>query len=179
MSAPLTNGQKRYLAQLSDRAFARQSAIGNSQLAMTAARAAFRHAQVILACHKHGLRCCSQDDYGAVKARFLHLLGEDGAAMKAHVHGASNEERVAEWKLFREIEAARDAGLTLAYVESISRRQFGRPITDTTAKQKWALLYTVRNRAAKKRGTRNAERGAETSAAPRSALIPFPISPAA
>jgi len=178
LSAPLTNAQKRYLSQLSDRAYARQhggpTAIASSPggedtgeggpqtgkaVSPTAARAAFRHAEVARAVHKAGLRCCSQDDYGAVKAHFLHLLGEDGAALRAHVRGQNNEARVAEWKLFDEIKAAGDTGITVRYVEQICRQQFGCTITEASTKQKWSLLYTVRNRAAKKRGMRNAERG--------------------
>jgi len=185
MSAPLDKGQKRYLSQLSDRAWARQRAAGilpaeflpSETLSASAARTKFRHAQVAKACHKHGLRCCSQDDYGAIKAHFLHLLGEDGQAMKAHVHGASNDQRVAEWKLFNEIKAAAGAGITVGYVEAICRRQFGCTITDTTAKQKWALLYTVRNRAAAKKRAEEKRGKGEKEQPPgaSSPSAPFPL----
>lgn len=42
----------------------------------------WRHDHVHRACGKLGLRLCIQSDYPAVMAHFLHLLGEDGAALE-------------------------------------------------------------------------------------------------
>ena len=154
--APLNHDQKRILSQMSDRAFrflgAKARGRGEEWPADTTKElAAFRHAEVAKAVNKLGLRCCSQADYGTIKAHFLHLLGEDGRALKAHVHAASQEERQAEVVLWREIMAARDCGITPYYMETICRRQFGCTIVEASPKQKWNLVYTVRNRAAAKR----------------------------
>lgn len=156
MSAKLTNDQKRYLSQLSDRAFRflGAKARGRGEVwpeDITANLATFRHDEVAKACGKLGLRCCSQDDYGAVKAHFLSLLGEDGRALKAHVEGANNPDRIAEWKLSQEIDAAAAVGITRRYAEEICKRQFGCTILEATTKQKWNLMFTIRNRAAAKR----------------------------
>lgn len=156
MSAKLTNDQKRYLSQLSDRAFrflgAKARGRGEAWPEQaTANLASFRHAEVAKACGKLGLRCCSQDDYGTVKAHFLSLLGEDGRALKAHVEGAKNPDRIAEWKLTQEIDAAAAVGITRRYAEEICKRQFGCTILEATTKQKWNLMFTIRNRAAARR----------------------------
>lgn len=184
MSAKLTNDQKRYLSQLSDRAFrllgakargrgevwppselvgrdsaepsqdpARSNDQGSTESRPTESEILkrFRHAEVAKACGKLGLRCCSQDDYGTVKAHFLSLLGEDGRALKAHVEGANNPDRIAEWKLSQEIDAAAAVGITRRYAEEICKRQFGCTILEATTKQKWNLMFTIRNRAAAKR----------------------------
>lgn len=184
MSAPLANSQKRYLSQLSDRAFnfLGAKARGNGEVwppadiveqakrgkredektstspipsspapafpssapSASAAREAFRHAEVAKACGKVGLRCCSQDDYGAVKAHFQALLGETGRAFNTHVKAQTNPERVAEWKLHEEIRLAAPYGITVGYVERICRAKYKCCILEASAKQKWALIFDVK-----------------------------------
>lgn len=156
MSAPLTNGQKRYLSQLSERAFrfagAKARGRGETWPEDTAKELSFyRHNEVAKACQKVGLRCCSQDDYKLVEAHFLNLLNEPGKAFQAHVRATTNDERIAEWKLLAEIKAAADVGIDRRYAEAICRRQYGCTIIEASAKQKWNLMFTIKNRASAKR----------------------------
>ncbi len=148
MSAPLDNRQKRILSQLARRAFNRELALarGRGEKLADLNEAEFRHQHVATACGKLGLRCCSQDDYGAVKAHFLDLLGEHGAAFKAVHHGEGNARRVAEFKLVQTCEVA---GLALTYAAKICQNQFKCSLEDATEKQLWCLTFTVKNRGRK------------------------------
>lgn len=153
MSAPLSHLQKRLLSQLSDRAFACVSAESDGQyfyddLPATKAREQFRHDQVVKACGKIGLRCCSQEDYKLVEAHFLNLCGETGKALNAHVRAVTEPRRQAEAVLNRELVAG---GFNLSYAAAICQRQFRCTLADATEKQLWNLVYTVRNRAAARR----------------------------
>jgi len=147
MSAPLTNDQKRILSQLARRAFnlecAKARGRGETPDTSSAAAEAFRHEHVITACRKHGLRCCSQADYGAVKAHFQDLLGESGRAMNTLVHAEGNQRRIAEYKL---VQACQTAGLTLAYAASICRNQYKCSLEDATETQLWNLKFTIDKR---------------------------------
>jgi hypothetical protein len=120
MAAALTNGQKAYLAQLAERAFDRN---GKWQMAdgkvKREAVLKWRHEEVAKACGKLGLRCCSQDDYGYVKAHFLGLLGEEGMAVRAAVKQATNELRVVQWKI---VNKCKEYGIPLSTAEGICRR---------------------------------------------------------
>lgn len=145
MASPLTNSQKRYLSQLAERAYrlfaARARGRGEESDMRTKAIEAYRHAEVIKAVAKAGLRCCSQDDYGAVKAHFLHLLGEDGQAMKAHVHAQSNGRRVVEFKI---LEVLKALGKPAAYANAICRQMFGGlGLIDASEKQLWKIFYAL------------------------------------
>jgi len=148
MSAPLTNIQKRILSQLARRAFNRELAMarGRGEKLADLNEVAFRHQHVAQACGKLGLRCCSQDDYGAVKAHFLDLLGEHTAAFTAVHHGEGNARRVAEYKL---IEACKITGLGLPYAARICANQFKCELDDATEKQLWCLTFTIKNRGRK------------------------------
>lgn len=124
MSAPLTQGQKRYLARLAARAHRRATAaiIAGQHLPDYVANVDFwRHQEVARACGKAGLRCCSQDDYGAVKAHFLNLLGEPGAALRADIHGQPglNQTRIVLWKIARQCERL---GVPVSYADAICRQ---------------------------------------------------------
>ena len=147
MAAPLNNGQKRILSQLAQRAYNRERALalGRGE-EMTERPDDFRRRHVVTACGKQGLRCCSQDDYGAVKGHFLDLLGEHRQAFDAVLHGEGNARRVAEYKL---IEAVQAAGLTLAYAAAICRSQFKCTLEEATSKQIWCLTFTIKNRGRK------------------------------
>jgi hypothetical protein len=147
MAAPLTNVQKRILSQLANRAYNRDLAIlrGRGEIILETADD-YRRRHVAAASGKHGLRCCSQDDYGAVKAHFQDLLGETGKAMNTLVHSERNGRRIAEFKLVKACEAAR---LSLAYAANICRAQFKCSLEDATEKQLWCLMFTVKNRSRK------------------------------
>ena len=150
MSA-LTNEQKRHLAQLSERAFNRAAAQargrGETVDTSTKARTAWRHAEVVKACGKLGLCCCSQLDYKAVEAHFLDLLGEHGRAFNAQMRAATEERRQAEAILSN---ACKRAGLHLNYAAAICQNQFKCSLFDASTDQLWKLIFTVRNRAKRK-----------------------------
>jgi len=148
MSAPLTRSQKAYLAQLSERAFNRSAAIargrGESPATDTRTRDTWRHQQVAQACGKLGLRCCSQDDYKLVEGHFLEALGDHAQAFEAFTRAATNDRRVAEYKLR---EACKEAGLSLNYANAICRNQNrGANLDQVDARVLWRLVYTIRNR---------------------------------
>ena len=150
MSAPLTNDQKRILSQLARRAFnldcAQARGRGGQPDTSTAAATGHRHQHVIAACGKHGLRCCSQDDYAAVKAHFQDLLGESGRALNSLMHGEGNKKRIAQYKL---TQACRDAGLKLSYAAAICRTQYKCALEDASEGQLWRLMFTIKNRGRK------------------------------
>jgi hypothetical protein len=150
MSAPLSNLQKRLLSQLCRRAFNRTRALARGRGEGFEVREDdYRHEEVIKATGKHGLRCCSQDDFQAVRAHFLDLIGEHGSAFNAQLAAGTEKRRQAEAVLVRELAKA---GLHLNYANAICQRQFPCTIFDATERQIWNLVYTVRNRAnAKKR----------------------------
>jgi hypothetical protein len=140
MSAPLSNKQKAYLAQLINQAYAKVIGKAGPDVASIED---WRHEQVAAACGKLGLRCCDQHDYKRVEAHFLEMLGEHSRAFRAHVAAETEPRRQAEAVLTRECERF---GFRLAYVEAIARRQFKCGLFDCTEKQIWNLVYTVRNR---------------------------------
>ena len=147
MSAPLNNSQKRILSQLAQRAYNRARALARGRgEEMTERPDDFRRRHVVTVCGKQGLRCCSQDDYGAVKGHFLDLLGEHRQAFTAVLHGEGNARRVAEYKLMEALEAAE---LPLSYAAAICRSQFKCSLEDATSKQIWCLTFTVKNRGRK------------------------------
>lgn len=152
----LSRRQKLNLVLLARRAWDASAkgigAIGNSSAAFDE----WRHQEVTRACGKVGLRCCENDDYPRVKAHFLHLLGEDGAAMEWHLRAATEPRRQAEAVLWRELRAA---GLQPAYVEAICRTQFKCGVIEAGVKQLWSLVYTVRNRGRQKRISQKATEG--------------------
>jgi hypothetical protein len=156
MSAPLANSQQRHLSQLARRALnlVRSLALGRGEQ-FEVDEDTWRREEVIAACGKHGLRCCSQDDYKLVEAHFLDRLGAHGAAFTAQLRAATEKRRQAEAVLCREIKLA---GLHLNYANSICQRQYRCTIFDATEKQLWTLIYTIRNRAAAKRRTANGPR---------------------
>ncbi len=152
MSAALTNRQKVHLARLAWRAQNRVEALarGRGEEVAEVGAEEWRHAEVVKACGKKGLRCCGQGDYKAVEAHFLELLGEHGAAFAAEVRAATEDRRQAEAVLVRE---CAKAGVKLAYAEAICQRQFRLGLYDASERQIWCLVYTVRNRAAARRRT--------------------------
>lgn len=149
MSAPLTKSQKRYLAQLARQALNQVRALARARgEAFEVDEETWRHEEVIRAVGKHGLRCCSQDDYADLKGHFLDRLGAYGAAFDARLRAATQKRRQAEAVLVRELQKA---GLHLNYANSICQRQYRCTLFDATERQIWNLVYTIRNRAAQKR----------------------------
>lgn len=154
MSAALSHKQKRYLSELAARAFDRADveADGNLYpgLAVSTARGEFRREQVVQACGKAGLRCCSQDDYKLVEAHLLKLCREDARAFNAGVAAHTDGVRRARHILRDELE---QAGLAPAYAAAICRNQFKVELDSASEKQVWALIFTIRNRAKARRRT--------------------------
>lgn len=153
----LSNKQKSYLSQLARRAQYRLAAMARGRGEVMGAvldftkegMDAWRQKEVGKACGKLGLRCCSQEDYKAVEAHFLHLIGEDGRAMQALVRSATEPVRQAQAVLVRELARF---GLRQGYAEAICRRQFRCQVQDLTDESKvWNLVYTIRNRGKAKR----------------------------
>lgn len=157
MSA-LSTKQKAYLAKLARKAFGRAQAEACAEGAILPGGIyqngflndfdEWRHEQVSRACCKQGLRCCDQDDYGAVKAHFLRMLGQTSQAERAAVRGAGNGRRVAEYKLVQQL---KDGGFQQSYAEAICQNMFGHGVAAASEKEVWKVFYTVRNRALARR----------------------------
>ena len=152
MSAALTNEQKYKLSKMAAEAMIleKAKALGRGEEWPWARDGdAWRRAEVAKACGKMGLRCCSQDDFGAVKGHFLNLKGETGRAFKALVHGdpVANERRQLEHNILRHCAAL---GKDITYANSICRRQNKRDLLDATNAQLMkvfiALEVAVRKR---------------------------------
>jgi len=145
----LSDKQKRLLSQLSARAYSRQAAlargVGQQPDMSYKAYDEFRHREVALATGKAGLRCCSQDDYKTIEAHFYHLLGEDGRALNSLVREATNENRVWETKITRQL-AAMGKPDNLNYAAGICKQMFhGLSILEASPQQLrkiyFALIY--------------------------------------
>lgn len=105
--------------------------------------AEWRRTEVAHACGKLGLRCCSQDDYGAVKAHFENLLGEPGRALKTLVHGDpdANKRRQVEWKIAQVCAAI---GKPSTYALGICRQRYhGLHLFDATVHQLWGVYFVL------------------------------------
>lgn len=152
MASPLTNDQKQTLAILARRAFdfagAKARGRGEPWNGDSAHFEEWRHEHVAKACGKVGLRCCTQLDFRAVRSHFNDLLGNTRAAFNDALAAETEPLRQAQAVLVRELKAA---GLRIDYALAICRNQFKCALDDANAKQVWSLVYTVRNRAAKKR----------------------------
>lgn len=108
----------------------------------------WRHEQVKLAVGKNGLRLCSQLDYQGLRRHFLHLLGEDGQALKADLRHQSEPTRQARAVLAK---ALQRWGFHSSYAEAICRNQYKVELDDATPKQIWQIVYTVNKRGAKRK----------------------------
>jgi len=145
MSAPLSNNQKRYLSQLSRKAWAKAGPELDG-----ISEEDFRHHEVAAACGKLGLRCADQNDYKLVEGHFLEKLGRHGAAFNAQVRAATEPRRLVEHKV---LTACQEFGFGLGYADAICRAQNkGVGLDNVEDKALWRIFYTVRNRgAARKR----------------------------
>ena len=139
LGGPLSNEQKARLCILSASAHDLDGPLDAEE---------FRHEQVKLATGKPGLTACTQDDWNLLHAHFLALNGETGQAYQAAIRHGTEPARVAMHKLH---EALRKAGLPMAYVAAICRRQFKCAPEDASPKQLWNLVFTINNRGAARR----------------------------
>lgn len=145
LGGPLSNTQK---AELCIRARDAWEALRRQRPELVEGLDDFRHAQVMHAVGKPGLTACTQDDFLPVRARFLELNGQSGAALNAHLAHGTEPKRVAMHKLN---EALARAGLPLAYAAAIAKRQHKVTLDDLTVKQIWNLTFTINNRGTAKR----------------------------
>lgn len=164
MSAPLVKRQKAYLSQLARRAFNLEAARARGSGDVLAdgepdgghpldplLRDAehYRHAHVAIACGKLGLRCCSQDDYRAIEAHFLNLLGETKQAFNSFVLSTTEKTRVAKYMV---VKACKEFDFQIGYAEHICREQnHGASLDDVDPKTLWRIVYTIRTRGAARR----------------------------
>jgi len=146
MSAPLSKTQKRYLSELSRKAWAKAGPELDG-----ISEADFRHQEVAAACGKLGLRCADQNDYKLVEGHFLEKLGRHGAAFNAQLRAATETRRLVEHKITG---ACTEFGFHLSYADKICRAQNqGRGLDEIEEKALWRIFYTVRNRGlARRRG---------------------------
>jgi len=139
MSAKLSNLQKRHLSQLSRRAWSKAGPELDG-----ISEADYRHAEVIKACGKIGLRCCDQNDYKLVESHFLDLLGHHGAAFSAQLRAATETRRMISFKIAK---ACEEFDFRISYADKICRAQNqGRGLDDVEERALWRIFYTIRNR---------------------------------
>jgi len=93
------------------------------------------------------LTAATQDQYADIKGHFQALAGNAAEAYETIRRGL-DKRRVARWNLDK---ALREANLALPYAVAICRTQYRTALEDASAKQLWALVFTIRNRAAAKR----------------------------
>lgn len=119
-------------------------------LAASGTSAAFdtwRHAQVVRACGKDGLRLCSQLDFNAVKGHFLWLIGEDGHALNAHMRAETEQRRQFEHLI---VIACTRWGFHLSYAENLCRSIHRVNLNDADARVLRLVMITVNARGAAK-----------------------------
>lgn len=164
-SAPLSAVQKARVAMAASRAWqleARPHYDGDAYerrdpLALSPGEALelWRHEEQAKACGKKHLTACTQADYPALMAHFLRLGGDLVDAGTFEERAALDPRRQAMAKLRDTWGEVRDViPNAAAYAGAIARRQFKAGLDDLTAKQLWSLVYTLRNRASARRGTR-------------------------
>lgn len=144
MPAPLTKSQKRRLITELIRPAYQRAGADTDGLTFDD----WRRSEVVRACGKFGLRCCSQDDYGAVKSHFLSLLGRDGAALAADVRGApaANRRRQAAWSVTNQLQRLNRPP---SYAEGICRQMTRGTETLATASEGtlWKVYFALRKSA--------------------------------
>lgn len=100
--------------------------------------------------HRH-LTTCTQVEFPRLMSHFLRALGRAEEADRWEARGAMDPLRQAQVVLDRTINAAAsDLGDAESYAAAIARRQFGRSLAELDRRQIWAIVFTLRNRAAKK-----------------------------
>lgn len=138
MSARLSNAEKRELSIQARAAWHKLSSAG----AIDEDEDAFRHRIAIQACGRRVSEAL-RSDYHAISAAFLAMGGDTRRALRVAERAETEPRRIALHKLNR---ALAEMQLNASYAEAICMRQFKRPIAEASAKQIWALFYTVTNR---------------------------------
>ena len=166
------------------RAYLEQAKLGlvDDGVGFDAWRRATLH-DVVGAAKPSSFRAVTQRDYAAVVAYFLELAG-DGGLDAAAQNKAADEQRRALWSLsLVEGELAPAFGGregAARYADALFQKIHHTHRLAATARQVWAAIYTLRNRAAKRR-TRTALGARGTSgvpSSPRTAPSVFPRFPA-
>lgn len=131
---PLSPSQRSGLAMLAKKAWQKWGRGENEH--------AWRHAQSITAVGKR-ITEAGQRDFLRLRAHFLDLAGQSGAALNVLLKAENEPQRIALHKLTRECS---QRGLPLAYPEAICKRQYRCTLAEASAQQIWRLVFTVRNR---------------------------------
>jgi len=169
MSAPLSKNQKRYLSELSRRAWSKAGPELDG-----ISEADFRHQEVAAACGKLGLRCADQNDYKLIEGHLLEKLGRHGAAFNAQVRAATEPRRLVEHKI---LQACQEFGFGLGYADAICRAQnHGAGLDNVEEKRLWFVFITIRNRGnGRKKAARAAANVAQASSPAGSGTVPVPV----
>ena len=151
--ALLSNKQKAVICQLARRAYEDQRDMG---LTNEQSYAEWRHAEQLEACGKASLTECRQVDYLPIVAHFKILLGETPSAFTDLMRsGQVNEDqRLALFMLAENCEERSTPDKPLhfpQYPAAIAWRQYNCKLLSCTPDQLWNLVYTIRNRGAKRR----------------------------
>lgn len=153
--APLTGEQRQKLALLARRAYDRQHPDTVHRPPSTAFDL-WRHAQVMQAVERAGIRECRQEDYDVVQAHFLRLLGQRAMAERVQIRAEVEPRRQALTKLRMECAAAADViDRPEEYVAAIANARFKtRILDDLGEKQVWSLVFDLRRNAQRRRAKR-------------------------
>lgn len=154
------------------RAFEAQSKFGlvDDGVGFDAWRKATLH-DIVGAAAPSSFRAVTQRDYAAVIAYFGELAG--GEAERSSAIKSGDEERRARWAL-RHVELATAEAFggregALRYADALFEKIHRTSRFAATAKQIWAVIFTLRNRAAKRAEARRSENDAKTALGARGA----------
>jgi hypothetical protein len=112
----------------------------------------WRYEENFKACHKEHLRACTQADWPLLRAHYLRLQGRRQEARVLETRAATNDVRVAQYKLNQACQEARDViGDPRAYVGHICITRYQRNLSELTARQLWTLIFDLRRNAQTRR----------------------------
>jgi hypothetical protein len=148
MPSPLTTDQKRTLILDHLRpafAAAGQAAMARGELwdDTAAGFETWRHAAIIKATGKAGLRCCSQADFTDLVAHCWDLRGRPDIALKLQMAADTTSRNQVEHLIMRELATV---GWTIGYAARICRDKCKTTLLEATVKQLWTVFYDVRTR---------------------------------
>lgn len=150
--APLTVLQKKQLCMLARAVFAQQQRAGVAPASGPGVFDRWRYEQNFKSCHKEHLRACTQADWPLLRAHYLRIQGRRQEARTLETRAATNDVRVAQFKLNQACEEARDViGDPRAYVGHICVTRYQRNLSELTARQLWVLIFDLRRNAAARR----------------------------
>jgi len=114
---------------------------------------AWRHAEVMRACGKAGLRLCDQRDFNRLRGHFMDLAGDHGGAFKCAIQAQTETRRQMEAAI---ILACERGGVALGYAEAICRGRSGLSLTEASDETIKQVLITLKSRLrARQRTTEN------------------------